>query len=140
MKTRSFRTLLVGLMLICLFATNPMASLAAAVPDESGIQPRYTGIHEFSVDLDISASGYASCYGAVAPLSGYSVDLTMELQQDGTTIKSWIGSGSVDVVLERGRYVESGHIYQVVLTANIKNSKGVIVSSPTLRSDMKAYF
>lgn len=139
MKKCISRSLLAGLMVVCLFAANPVNSFAAVIPDPPVISPQYTGIYQYSVDLDISSLGYASCYGAVSPNSGYSVDLTMELQQDGTTIKTWTDSGSLLLILEKGQFVEKRHYYQVVLTVDIKNSKGVIVSSPSLRSNMLYY-
>lgn len=64
------------------------------------VEPRYTGIISLSATLDINSGGQVSCYGYVSPRSGYSVDLEMELQRDGRTIKSFLArqkhSGSTD--------------------------------------------
>lgn len=139
MRKHIVRSMVAGFAMLCLFAAIPMITAAAKNVDESAIQPRYTGIFQFAVDLDISSSGYASCYGYVAPSSGYSVDLTMELQRDGTTIKSWTDSGSTTFSIDKGYYVTKGHDYQVVLTADVKNSKGITVSTPSLASNIVSY-
>lgn len=139
MKKCFFRSMLVSVMLVCLFAANPAVSAAAATSEDTGIQPRYTGIFRFAVDLDITKAGYASCAASVSPNTGYSVDLTMELQQDGTTIKSWTASDSKTFAMDKGYFVVKGHDYQVVATASVKNSNGVVVSTPSLSSNVVSY-
>ena len=139
MKKRLLHSVLAGIMLICLFAVNPVVSSAVAIPEDTQVQPRYTGIFQFIVDLDITKTGYASCFGSVSPNTGYSVDLTVALQQDGVTIKSWTESGSSTFDIDKGYFVTKGHDYQVVATASIKNSKGVVVSTPSLSSNVVSY-
>ena len=139
MKKRILHFLLVGVMFTCLFAANPVISSAASIAEDTVIQPRYTGIFRFSVDLDITKAGYASCYGSVSPNTGYSVDLTVELRQDGTTIKSWTESNSTTFSIDKGYFVVKGHDYQVVATASVKNSNGVVVSTPSLSSNVVSY-
>ena len=139
MRKHTVHSMIAIFAMLCLVISTPVTTAAAKNVDEPMIQPRYTGIFQFAVDLDISSSGYASCYGYVAPSSGYSVDLTMELQRDGTTIKSWTASGSTTFSMDKGYYVTKGHDYQVVLTANVKNSKDITVSTPSLTSNVVSY-
>lgn len=89
--------------------------------------------------LLISSTGKASCYGYVEPYSGYSVNLTVELQRDGDTIKTWTGSGSSDFAIDKIYYVTPNHDYQVVVTANIRNSNGVLVGTPSVKSTVQSY-
>ena len=100
---------------------------AAAQPPE--INPRYVGISNISAGLAISTSGKATCVSSVMPDNRYTVTLTMELQQDGRTIKSWnTPVGTSQTVLEKSYNVTSGHDYQVVATATVKSGSSVINS------------
>ena len=96
----------------------------------SAVEPRFIGISELSVSLIVYPSGGASCYGYVDPYDTYSADMTLELQRDSTTIKTWTGSGSTgeSFSLDKVHYVTSGHEYQVIVTVDVKNSRGSIVA------------
>ena len=123
-------------LVMCMFIGTMIGNASAANIDDPVIQPQYTGISSLQVSLDITSSGYAECYAFVRPNSGYSVDLTMELQQDGTAIKTWTDSNDVAFALEKGRYVASGHEYQVIVNADIRNSSGIIISTATAKSQI----
>lgn len=124
---------------LCCFATTSAFAVSSTLGDT--IQLRYTGIDSISPYLTISSKGYATCSVSVQPSSGYSVDVTLELQQDGTSIKSWSGSAAYPKKLSVGDslFVVKGHSYQVVANATIKNSSGRVVSSPTSSSKIVSY-
>lgn len=100
---------------------------------------RYTGVASITAGLTISNAGGASCSGSATTYSGYSVDLTMELRRDGSTIKTWTTSGSGFVPLSKTYYVTSGHNYQVVTTVDVYNSKGAYVATYSCTSNVKSY-
>ena len=94
MKRTLGKSVSVILVLACMLSAFCIGARAVEV------EPRYTGIISLSATLDINSGGQVSCYGYVSPRSGYSVDLEMELQRDGRTIKSFLArqkhSGSTD--------------------------------------------
>ena len=91
MKRYVKRCMGLALVLVCLISATQVSAFA------NEITPRYVGISLIAADLDISTSGRASCYGYANVLSGYSADLTVSLQRDGKTIKSWSDSGEDEV-------------------------------------------
>lgn len=115
------------------------ASYATALAAESyQIEPRYSGIANLISYLDISTNGGASCNGKVTTWSGYTADVTVELKQDGTTIKTWTASGS-GVVSAGGTYfVMSGHDYVVTTTAEVYKN-GALIESPSKDSPERSY-
>lgn len=114
-----------------------MASFAAAQASE--IQPRYTGIFQLSSGLKITSAGAAICDGYVDLRNGYTADLTVELKQDGTTIKTWTASGSEMVSAGGTYYVASGHKYIVTTTAVVYDANDNIVESPSQNSGRWTY-
>nr|WP_325297000.1 hypothetical protein [uncultured Dysosmobacter sp.] len=133
MKKRITRCVSLSLVLACIVATLCIGASATE------IVPRYSGIFAISADLNVSSSGRADCYGYVMIKDGYSADLTVALQRDGVTIKSWSGSGSDEVEIEKPYYVTPGHDYQVIVTAVVRNSGGVIVERPSADSSIVSY-
>lgn len=134
MKKLLIKTLCLATMFAMLISTTVVASAA----EESRIMPRMTGIDAHATDLVISNSGRADCWCLVFATPGYSVDVTMALEQDGVVIKTWTGSGTT-VELSKSYYVASGHDYQVVVTSRVKTSGGLYLLSYTLESDIKSY-
>ena len=122
-----------ALVLVCLISATQVSAFA------NEITPRYVGISLIAADLDISTSGRASCYGYANVLSGYSADLTVSLQRDGKTIKSWSDSGEDEVEIIGTYYVTPGHDYQVVVSAVVENSRGSVVDRPTIESNVVEY-
>lgn len=103
---------------------------------------RYIGLSKFYAELTISSKGYTSCTAYVHVLSGYNCDATLELQQkSGTswkTIKEWASSGQTND-FSRGLYVTSGHDYRLKVSADVYNSSGKLVESPTEYSTVVHY-
>ena len=122
-----------ALTLVCLIASTQVSVFS----DE--ITPRYVGISQLATDLVISSSGRASCYGYTNVLSGYSADLTVSLQRDGKTVKSWSDSGEDEVEIIGTYYVTPGHDYQVVVSATVENSRGSVVDTPSIESNIVEY-
>lgn len=126
------KTLTLLLALAMIFSISAPAALAMdnAGPDDSGIQPRYTRLATFDIDLDINSKGKSVSYAnATSAYITDKIELTMELQQkvDGAwkTIKTWTNSGTLSVSLDdKVWYVESGYDYQVLATAYVYNSSG----------------
>lgn len=106
-------------------------------PEEA--TPRFTGISTLASTLSISKYGRATCGGTVSIRDGYTVDLTVELKQDGTVIKTWTNSGSGILDAGGSYYVTSGHTYVVTTTAEVYNSSGTLVEAPSEDSLEKSY-
>lgn len=135
MKKSVTRSISLSLLLVSIMSVLCIGASAA----EEEISPRYTGIHLLNANINITASGRADCYGYVNIQDGYSVDLTVALQRDGQTIKSWSDSGTKEVSMTKSYYVSKGHDYQVVVSANVYNSQGKLVDTPDIRSAVASY-
>lgn len=129
-------------MLCLILCLTAVASVTVVSAEEStAIMPRLTGIDAQAVDLSISANGRADCWCLIFVDTGYSVDVTMTLEQDGTAIKTWTGSGSSGsrVELDKSYYVIKDHDYQVVVTTRVKTAGGSYLLSYTLESNIEHY-
>lgn len=116
-----------------------LGTLTATLTAAQAVEPRFTGISTLTSTLNISSSGAASCSGSVRLYSGYTANLTVELQKDGSTIKTWTNSGSGKITAGGTYYVPSGHDYVVVTTATVYDSNSVEVESPSATSPEKSY-
>ena len=125
---------ILSIALLLVFALTTFGVEAAAM--ETEVTPRYTGVSTLAASLDISKRG---CYGYAKVLTGYTADLRVELQQDGDTIKTWTASGTKDIEVVKEYWVASGHDYQVVVSATVRNSSGKIVDTPSITSRMVKY-
>lgn len=112
-----------------------MATFATAY----AVEARYTGVSRLDSTLTISSKGAASCQGSATVRSGYTADVTVELKQDGTTIKTWTNSGSGTVRAGGTYYVESGHNYIVTTTATVYDSNNKVIEKPFKDSVSKSY-
>ena len=126
-------------LVLCLMLT--VSVTLASATEKSEIMPRLTGIDSQAVSLTISEYGRASCWCLILVSTGYTVDVIMDLEQDGTVIKTWTASGSSGgrVELSKPYYVAEGHDYQVVVTTRIKTLEGSYLFSYTLESHIKGY-
>ena len=120
-----------------------MVSSTAMVANAVEVEPRYTGIYSIESTIDISPSGRINCSGSVIGRSGYTIELTVELQRfdsDWETIKTWEKTSSGVISLEGTYFVpKNNKDYQVVTTAIVKDSSGKIVESPSLESEIQTY-
>lgn len=110
----------------------------ASATEETGIMPRLTGIDSQATRLSIGDLGRASCWCLVLADGGYSVDVTMSLEKDGVSIKTWTGSGA-SVDLEKTYYVTEGHDYQLIITSRVKTSGGLYLLTYTMESQIVHY-
>ena len=113
-------------------------------PSAGSISPMYEVIYNVYISLDISSSGKASCYADVDTSPTYSCDLTVELQEKSgsswTTIKTWTATddGAGYTYVDGTWYVLPG-AYQLKVTIEVYNSRGVLVEDPIEYSDTRYY-
>lgn len=116
-----------------------LGTLTANLATVQAVEPRYTGVSILTSTLNVSSQGAARCNGKAVLKSGYTADLTVELQKDGSTIKTWTSSGSGTVTAGGTYYVPSGHTYVVVTTATVYDSNSKVVESPSMDSAERSY-
>lgn len=133
MKKKTIHSIIPMLLLVGLL----MSGLVTAHAAQAVL--RYTGISELTATLSMSSAGGAKCKGSAEVRSGYTVDLTVELKQDGYTIKTWTNSGTGTVSASGTYYVMSGHEYVVTTTAEVKDSNGRIIETPSKDSLVSSY-
>lgn len=115
------------------------ATVLASAAQPPTVEPMYVGISTLAASLNISSAGLASCVGTVYNDGDYDVTMTIALQQDGSTIKSWPVTTTTGInSVQKSHYVASGHDYQVVVTAVVK-SGSIIVNIYTARSAIVSY-
>lgn len=111
----------------------------AVATEPTPIEPRLVGISSFGATLSISSSGLATCGARVYDDGTHDVNITIALQQDGTTIKTWYATTNTGFnSIPKSHYVASGYDYQVVATATIK-SGNVVVATYTQYSTVVSY-
>jgi len=122
---------------LCIILTTATTALAAQPPE---VAPMYIGISNIYAHLKISSVGRASCGATLFNDGDYTVDVTMELKQDGTTIRNWSFTTDTGVnSFQKDYYVASGHDYVVIVTALIKNSGGILLKSYSTESVTVTY-
>ena len=139
MSKKIYRVLSSIVMTFCVLTASLSAS--ATADGGSSIQPFWVGLSSLKADLIISASGVAGCDGEVKVKSGYTADVTMELQRSTNlvtweTVKSWNDSGSGTLELNKLYYVATGYYYQVKVSANVYNASGALIESPSKTSSI----
>ena len=143
MRTKTNRLSKLLAVILCLsMAVLPAAAAHESEAAELEPSPRYTGLSTAYVDLTISSSGRSTSTGEVNTRSGYTADVTMELQQkDGSRweeVRTWTDVGA-DVYLEKDWYVASGYEYRVELSIEVSNSSGRVVDDVTIHSGIVEY-
>lgn len=113
--------------------------MLATFASAQAVEPRYTGISQLITSLTISSKGAALCKGEVTVNAGYTADLTVELKQDGTTIKTWTKTGSGTLRISETHYVMSGHDYIVTATATVYDSNNRVIEMPHKNTPQKSY-
>lgn len=139
MKTTKNARRFLSVVLLMAFIQATLGCGVKAAANEAEVSPRYTGMSLLAATLDISFAGRASCYGYARILSGYSADLAVELQQDGETIKTWTSSGTKEIEILKDYWVAPGYDYQVIATATVKDSSGLIVDISSIDSQIITY-
>ena len=143
MRTKTNRLSKLLAMVLCLsMAVLPAAAAHVSEPDDPEPSPRYTGLWDAYVGLDIDSNGRSTSTGEVTTYSGYTADVTMELQQkDGSRweeVRTWTDVGE-EVYLDKDWYVASGYEYRVELSIEVSNSSGRVVDDVTIHSGIVEY-
>lgn len=141
MKKRMAGFLCALLVAGCIITLVPVQAYAVQedTAREEQIAPQYKGIAELSANLNIS-NGVAYCRGTTLGYEGYTVRLVMVLKRNNVEFQKWectVSDGST--VLYKPCNITRGHIYQVVVTAYVYNSAGVLVESPSASTGIKTY-
>ena len=135
MKKRISKFLSMLLALSCITAT---LSTAAA------IEPRYTGLATLTVSINIANDGCANPYGYARIRSGYTADVTLELQRSSngyswSSVKEWTASGTDSIDLDKIYYVVSGYDYRAKCTVMVYDSSNNLVDNVTKYSGTYSY-
>lgn len=135
---------ILSLIALVLLMASMLVMPASAAEETPTVSPRYVNILAFTASIDVSSSGKASCYSFVETANtSYTISLNMGLQryEDGywTTVKSWTGSGTGEVTMDKSRYVTSGYYYRTGATATVRTSDGSFVEAVTIYSQNYYY-
>ena len=112
---------------------------------EEDLQPRYSTIDSFFVDLTITSSGRASLYSSIdTENSSYTISLEMVFQRSTngrtwTNIQTWSASQIGHISLDKIYYVSPGYDYRIHVTATVTNSSGRVVETATRDSSIVSY-
>ena len=101
--------------------------------------PRYVSIRNFTANLNISSSGYASCQLLVTLYGSYTGEATMYLQDRSSgwrAVESWSGTGSG---CSGSYYVTKGDTYRVKGELRVYDKSGNLVDNATVYSDTVSY-
>jgi hypothetical protein len=95
------------------------------------IQPRWDVTRAIVADLQISASGIATCRGQVSAYDNVPVKVVVHLKQQKNgswgTLKTWSVTDTTTATCQRIYAVESGYTYKVVATGYVYDLNGNIV-------------
>ena len=120
--------------------TAASVNQTSAEAGTSTITPRYTAIQNYYNDLTVSSSGVLSCYGRASVYSPYTAGVKVELQQNGTTIKTWNAKGGLTATVDETKTVASGgNTYRLRLTYTAYNSSGGTVETLVSYSEEVVY-
>lgn len=109
------------------------------------IAPRYEVINYIVATLEIFSSGRAVCDAAAETFigSGYTVEVSAELQRKGgsiwSTIDEWSDSGYELAETAGYKYVLSGYSYRLKVTASVYDSDGSLVEARIKYSNVEEY-
>lgn len=139
MKRRIF-----SLVALILLMTSMLAIPAAAAEETPAVTPRYVNIALINASINVNSSGKASCYSFVETANtSYKISLTLGLQryENGywTTIKTWSGSGTGEVTMDKSWYVTPGYYYRTAASATVRTSGGSYVEGVTIYSQNDYY-
>lgn len=134
----------ISLIALVLLMASILVMPASAAEETPTVTPRYVNIMGFNASISVNSSGKAACYSFVETANtSYTIYLSIALQRykDGawTTIKSWSGSGTGEVEMDKSWYVTSGYYYRTSATATVYTSGGSFVESVTIRSQSDYY-
>lgn len=131
------RSLIATIVALCMLTV----SLSASATESKVVYPRMIAVSSIEATLNITALGRADGYCKVILESGYTGDLTMELQCSTNqllwdTVKTWSTSGSGTLELDKSYYVSSDYYYRVLATVDTYNAGGNFVETVSQNSQI----
>ena len=127
---RSFALLL--LMTLCVM--NTVTATDFSTDENSMIQPRYIGASGVTADINVLAPGRVNVTGNAIVYREYTATVTLSLERNGTTIKSWSESGSGTFNLSKNYYVMSGYDYSASIKVDVYDSNNKLIETITAES------
>ncbi|MBQ7900947.1 MAG: hypothetical protein IJ365_03150 [Clostridia bacterium] len=104
------------------------------------VTPRYTHIAQHQNNLSVSTSGVLSCYGKTNVYYPYVAGVTVELQKNGSTIKTWSNNrDTISAVVDETYSAVSGNTYRLRLTHTAYDSDGNLLETVVTYSDEVTY-
>ncbi len=134
----------ISLIALVLLLSSMLIMPVSAAEEVTAVSPRYVNIMDFYVSVGVNSSGKASCYSFVETANtSYTIYLNITLQryEDGywTPVKTWSGSGTGEVTMDKSRYVTSGYYYRTAASATVYTSGGSFVESQNIYSQSYYY-
>ena len=119
------------------------SSLTATAAQPSPVEPMYVGLSRMKPELSISTTGTISCSDRVKLYTGYSANVTWELQSGTgtqlTTISTWKDSGTFELTLNATRQAVRGNNYRLKTSVKVYNSSGTLVDDEVKYSNIVSY-
>lgn len=112
-----------------------LLSFPVLANDNVEIQPRYTYILGFAVDITVdTSSSEATCYGMIRSRSG-SVKLVCQLQKkvnnQWITTKSWTETGDGFALINKDQDISVGLEYRVLVTGYVYDTNHNLLGKET---------
>lgn len=125
------RKILSALLVVLLLAA--MVPAQAAYIEDDTVQPYFTGLKSGVTAIDINTLGKATCTAAAECREGYTMSVTLYLQEnDGTgwsTLRSWSKSGAPIVNITESYYVNTNYSHRTCIYVEIFDSDGNFVEA-----------
>lgn len=115
----------------------------ASAAQPTPIEPMYTGISRLLPEISISKDGVITCSDVITLRSGYSANVTWELQSGTgaqlTSMATWKDSGTSRLTLNATRIASRGYTYRLKTAIKVYNSNGVLVDDEVKYSRSLSY-
>ena len=118
---------------VCLGSIGAFATPIAET-DYLEIVPLWTHIVLTSNNLRDLGGGRLSIQGGTTVQLGFTAGVTVELQQNGRTIRTWSDARATNINLATEHFVARGHQYRLRLTHTARNANGAILETVVMYS------
>ena len=126
-------------LLVVLLLAAMVPAQAAYIEDETA-PPYFTGLVMGQTSIDIGTLGKATCTASVQCREGYTMDVTLSLQEnDGSgwsTLRSWSKSGTPIVNITESYYVNTNYSHRTCIYVEVSDSNGNFVESAVAYSSV----
>ena len=124
-----------GIVLVmCFYSLNVFAVTAAPTETYVDIVPFWTHITRTVNDLQNLGGGRLSIHGGTQVQFGFVAETTIELQQNGRTIRTWNTTGGMNAAISTDWFVARGHQYRLRLTHRALNANGAVLETVVMYS------